>query len=126
MTAYDYIEKNYKYIAIFTNLDKEKDLEIHKRNLNREADEGFSGNWKIAKNRIFQKVLLYVRKNGQNKIYLADYLDREMITEPNGKIRWRVHFKNLKLIDTTSLHWGDFTESKSSQNPVRYIEKIQL
>jgi len=119
MTAYDYIEQNYKYIAIFTNLDKEKDLEIHKRNLNRESDEGFSGNWIIDKKRTFQKVLLYVRENGQNKIYLADYLDREII-EGN---RSRVYFKNLNFIDTTNLHWGDFTESKSSQNPIRYIEQ---
>ena len=119
MTAYDYIEKNYKYIAIFTNLDKEKDLEIHKRNLNRKANEGFSGNWIIDKKRTFHKVLLYVRENGQNKIYLADYLDRELI-EGN---RSRVYFRNLNFIDTTNLHWGDFTESKSSQNPIRYIEQ---
>ncbi len=119
MTAFDYIEPNYKYIAIFTNLDKEQNLAIHRKNLNRESEEGYSGNWIIAQNRIFQKVLLYVRENGQNKIYLADYLDRENI-ETN---RSRVYFKNLKLVDTTNLHWGDFTESKSSQSPIRYIEK---
>jgi len=119
MTAYDYLEKNYKYIAIFTNLDKEKDVEIHKKNLNRDANEGFSGNWVINKKRIFQKILLYVRENGQNKIYLADYLYRELIEEN----RSRVYFKNLNFIDTTDLHWGDFTESKSSQNPIRYIAK---
>ena len=119
MTAYDYMEPNYKYIAIFTNLDKEKNVEIHRRNLNREDKKGFSGNWIIASNRTFQKVLLYVRENGQNKIYLADYLDRELI-EDN---RSRVYFKNLRFIDTTNLHWGNFTESKSSQSPIRYIEK---
>ena len=123
MTASNYIDSNYTYIAIFTNFDKQQDVEIHRRNLNRDNTEGYSGNWVIDKNKIFQKVLLYVRENGQNKIYLADYLDREMIVEPNGKIRWRVHFKHLKLVDTTSLHWGDFMESKSSQNPIRYIEK---
>ena len=120
MTAYDYIEPNYQYIAIFTNLDKEENVTIHRKNLNRENIEGFSGNWKIAENRKFQKVLLYVRENGQNKIYLADYLDRQLVEEN----RSRVYFKNLKFIDTTDLHWGDFTESKSSQNPIRYIEMI--
>ena len=119
MTAYDYVESNYQYIAIFTNLDKEENVEIHRRNLNRDDKEGFSGNWVIAKNRIFQKVLLYVRENSQNKIYLADYLNRELIERK----RSRVYFKNLKFVDTTNLHWGDFTESKSSQSPIRYIEK---
>ena len=119
MTAYNYIEPNYKYIAIFTNLDDERYGVIRRKNLNRESKEGFSGNWIIAQNRTFEKVLLYVRENGQNKIYLADYLDRELI-EAN---RTKVYFKNLKLIDTTSLHWGDFTESKSSQSPIRYIKK---
>ena len=118
MTAFNYIEPNYKYIAIFTNLDKEKNVEIHRRNLNRDSKEGYSGNWIIAQNRTFQKVLLYVRENDQNKIYLADYLDREII-EAN---RSRVYFTNLKLVDTTNLHWGEFTESKSSQSPIRYIE----
>jgi hypothetical protein len=119
MTAFDYIEPNCKYIAIFTNLDNEQDLAIHKKNLNRESKKGYSGNWIIAQNRIFQKVLLYVRENNQNKIYLADYLDRENI-EAN---RSRVYFENLKFVGVTNLHWGDFTKSKSSQSPIRYIEK---
>ncbi|BDY13317.1 hypothetical protein [Hydrogenimonas cancrithermarum] len=119
MIAFDYIEPNYKYIAIFTNLDQENNQEIHKKNLNRDSREGYSGNWIISQNRIFQKVLLYVRENGQNKIYLADYLDREII-EAN---RSRIYFTNLKLVDTTNLHWGAFTESNNAQSPVRYIEK---
>ena len=117
MTVSDCIEPNYKYIAIFTNLDNEKDLEIHIKNLNLKDKNGYSGNWIIAKNRVFQKVLLYVRKNGQNKIYLADYLDRKIVEDR----RSRVYFNNLKYVDVTNLHWGDFTESRSSQNPVRYI-----
>lgn len=119
MTAFDYIEPNYKYIAIFTNLDNPHNLEIHKKNLNRESEEGYSGNWVIAQNRTFQKVLLYIRENGQNKIYLADYQDIALIE----KNRSRVYFKNLNLVGTTNLHWGDFTESRSSQSPIRYIER---
>ena len=42
MTAYDYIELNCQYIAIFTNLDKEENVEIHRRNLNREDKERFT------------------------------------------------------------------------------------
>lgn len=118
MTAFDYIETNYKYIAIFTNLDNQRNLEIHRKNLDIESEEGYSGNWIIAQNRTFQKVLLYVRENGQNKIYIADYLDRENI-EAN---RSRVYFKNLNFVGITNLNWGDFTESKSSQSPIRYIE----
>jgi len=117
MTAYDYIEPNYKYIAIFTNFDKVKDVQIHRKNLNREDIEGFSGNWRIAQNRSFQKVLLYVREDGQNKIYLADYLDRQLIE----KNRSRVYFKNLKFVDTTNLNWGDFTETPGLQSPIRYL-----
>jgi len=111
------IEPKYKYIAIFTNLDNDRNLSVHIANLDIESEEGYSGNWIIAQSRTFQKVLLYIRKEGQNKIYLGDYSNRENIEER----RSRIYFKNLKFIGITNLHWGDFTGSSNAQSPIRYF-----
>ena len=50
------------------------------------------------KTRVIEKIILYVREDGLNKIYIADYSYRELIEER----RSRVYFKNLEFIENTT------------------------
>ncbi len=115
MTLLNYIEPNYNYVAVFTNLDSdERDLIRKKISL---KPNGFTCCWKMTKEvKNIDKVILYIRENGINKIYTADYDDREKIREK----RYKILFKNLEFIENTSSNWMEFAHS---QNPVRYIVK---
>jgi hypothetical protein len=116
-----YIDSNYNNIAIFTNFDSLEYSDLRRRNLSLEK-EGYTGNWVIAKNRDIEKIVLYVREDGVNKIYLANYTYRENI---EGR-RYRVYFKNLKFVENTISNWKDFA---NTQSPIRYISlvpKLQL
>jgi len=110
-----YIDSNYSYIAIFTNFDGLEHTDLRRRNLSLNK-EGYSGNWIIAKTRVIEKIILYVREDGLNKIYIADYNYRELIEER----RSRVYFKNLEFIENTTANWREFS---NTQSPIRYIDK---
>ncbi len=110
-----YIKSNYNYIAIFTNLDGLDYGDLRRRNLLLEK-EGYSGNWVIAKTRDIEKIILYIRENGINKVYLADYSYRENI---EGR-RFRIYFKNLKFLESTTANWTEFA---NTQSPIRYIDR---
>ncbi len=115
MTLTKYIELDYNYIAIFTNLDGVEYTDLRSRNLLLEK-EGYTGNWVIAQTRDIEKIILYVRENRINKVYLADYSHRENI---EGR-RSRIYFKNLKFIERTTANWTEFAHT---QSPIRYIDK---
>lgn len=115
MTLTKYIELDYNYIAIFTNLDGLDYGDLRRRNLLLEK-EGYSGNWVIAKTRDIEKIILYIRENGINKVYLADYSYRENI---EGR-RFRIYFKNLKFLESTTANWTEFA---NTQSPIRYIDR---
>ncbi len=110
-----YIEENYKYIIIFTNLDSNQDTVVQRSNLCLEPS-GYTCCWKIAKSRKIEKVILYIREDGKNRIYKADYDYREHIE----KGRYKVYYKNLEFIEYTVANWKNFT---NSQSPIRYINK---
>lgn len=110
-----YITPNYNYIAIFTNFDGLENIDLRRRNLSLEK-EGYTGNWVIAQNRNIEKIILYVREKGINKVYLADYAYRKKI---EGR-RSRVYFKNLEFIENTTANWTEFS---NTQSPTRYIDK---
>jgi hypothetical protein len=114
---FNYIEEGYKYVAIFTNLDNPKYSKERKASLELNLNKkiGFTCCWEIAKSRKFDKILLYIRENNQNKIYIANYLNRESVIN-----RYKIYFDNLEFIDTTELNWKEFTDS-NAQNPVRYF-----
>ena len=114
MTATNYIDKNYNYIVIFTNLDH-GDVVTKKKNMSLDSN-GFTCCWVIAKSRKIEKILLYIREQGKNNIYHANYDYRENI---EGR-RYKVYFKNLKFIEYTSSNWVEFAHT---QNPLRYIDK---
>jgi len=114
MTATKYIDKNYSYIAIFTNLDH-GDVATKKKNMSLNIN-GFTCCWVIAKSRNIEKILLYIRENGINKIYHADYDYREHVE----KRRYKVYFKNLEFLENTSSNWMEFAHT---QSPIRYIDK---
>jgi len=108
----DYINKDDKYLIIFTHITNQNHPEFTNR-LN--LEEGYSGNWRIGNRRVFNKVMLYVRENNINKIYLADYIDKELLPNSN---RYRIYFNNVKLLDTIQENWVQFS---GGQNPIRYI-----
>jgi hypothetical protein len=116
MTMLNYMEPNYEYIAIFTNLDrgdvlrKKRDMALSK--------EGFTCCWKISATRKIEKILLYIRENNVNKIYHADYYDREIMTDDSN--RFKLYFKNLQFIENTNSNWKEFV---NTQSPVRYMKK---
>ena len=114
MTLLKYIESNYNYVAIFTNLDNDETGSIRK-NMSLETN-GFTCCWVIAKSRKIEKIILYIRENGINKIYTADYNYRENV---EGR-RYRIHYKNLEFLENTSSNWMEFAHT---QSPVRYIDK---
>ena len=110
-----YINPNYNNIAIFTNFDGLEYSDLRRKNLSLNT-AGYTGNWVIAKNRNIEKIILYIREDVINKIYIADYNYRENI---EGR-RYRIYFKNLKFIENTTANWKDFA---NTQNPIRYINK---
>jgi len=110
-----YINSNYNNIAIFTNFDGLEYSDLRRKNLSLNT-EGYTGNWVIAKNRDIEKIILYVREKGINKIYLANYNYRENI---EGR-RYRVYFKNLKFIENTTANWKNFA---NTQSHIRYVDK---
>ena len=111
-----YIDSHYNYIVIFTNFDGLEYGDLRRKNLLLEK-EGYSGNWVISQSRNIEKVILYLRENGMNKIYTADYNYRENIEER----RSRVYFKNLEFIENTTANWKEFA---NTQSPIRYIDKM--
>ena len=115
MELIKYIDSNYNYIAIFTNFDGLEHTDLRRRNLSLDK-EGYTGNWVIAKTRDIEKIILYLREDGINKVYLADYNYREQI---EGR-RSRIYFKNLKFIENTTANWTEFA---NTQSPIRYIDK---
>lgn len=110
-----YITSNYNYVAIFTNLDNFEYYDLRKKNLSLHI-EGYTGNWVIAKNRVIEKMILYIREKGINKIYTADF---SYLKKIEGR-RSRIYFKNLKFIENTNANWKEFA---NTQGPVRYIDK---
>jgi hypothetical protein len=117
MTALKYTEAKFNNIAIFTNLDNDEDGSI-RTNMSLLSD-GFTCCWVIAKSREIEKIILYIRENGINKIYKADYNYRENV---NGR-RYRIHYKNLKFIENTPSNWIEFAHT---QSPIRYIDKQKI
>jgi len=109
-----YTESKYNFIAIFTNFDGLEYSDLRRKNLLLD-NEGYTGNWVIAKSRKIEKILLYVREQGVNQVYLADYDYRETI---EGR-RSRVYFKNLSSLGTTKANWMEFA---NTQSPIRYID----
>jgi len=115
MEVEKYIEKGNNYIVIFTNFDNIQELGVHKSNLCLESN-GYTCCWVIAKSREIEKIILYVRENGENRIYKADYTYRENI---EGR-RYKIYYKNLEFIESSIANWQDFA---NTQNPIRYINK---
>lgn len=115
MELQKYINLNHNYIAIFTNLDSMEYHDLRRRNLSL-RQEGYTGNWVVSENRDIEKIILYVREKGINKIYSADYAYRKNI---EGR-RSRIYFENLKFIENTMANWKEFA---NTQGPVRYFNK---
>ncbi len=117
MIMLDYMEANYEYIAIFANLDT-GNIAIKKSNMSL-FEKGFTCCWKISATRKIEKILLYIRENNVNKIYHADYYDREIMTD-NSK-RFKIYFKNLQFIEDTNSNWKEFANA-NTHNPIRYMK----
>ncbi len=115
MLVLEYLEPDYKYAVIFTDLDKKKNLTARRKNLSLEK-EGSTCCWKISPKRKIEKIILYVREYGINKVYRGDYFCREKAE----KDRVKIFFKNLENIRSTDSNWVDFVDSRS---PVRYLIK---
>ena len=115
MLVLKYLEPDYKYAVIFTDLDKKKNLTARRKNLSLEK-EGSTCCWKISPKRKIEKIILYVREYGINKVYRGDYLCREKA----GNDRVKIFFKNLENRGSTHSNWIEFV---GSQSPVRYVEK---
>jgi len=103
-----HIDLNYNYISIFTNFDGLEYSDLRRNNLSL-VNEGYSGNWVISQTRDIEKVILYVRENGINKIYIADYNYRENIEERRSRVYCHnplvktMHFKCKALASTNVL-----------------------
>lgn len=113
-----------KRIAYITDIisDDERTIALFTRGLHlefRENGTGYSGNWVLDPERHFDKVVIYLRKDGGsevvNEIYLADFIWSE---GPVDARRYRVHFKNLHQVGVTEKHWKEFTNR--GVNPVKY------
>jgi hypothetical protein len=114
MKVLKYIEENYNYIVIFTNLDNGDNV-LKRKNMLLEIG-GYTCCWKISTLRKFKKIILYIRENGINKLYKADYDYKENVEDE----RYRIHYHNLEFLENTPYNWKEFA---NTQNPIRYIEK---
>jgi len=86
--------------------------------LNTSLDEktGFSCCWRIAEDRKFSKIVIYLKNT--KSIYLADFTHKEKTGS-----KYKICFTNTKKIGKTTLSWHDFVNSGvTMQNAMRYIE----
>ena len=113
MQMLNYTQSGKKYAAIFTNLDNDPTGSI-RENMSLESN-GYTCCWVIAKSRQFDKILLYIRENGRNNVYEADYNYREYIEAR----RYKVYYKNMIFLEETFSNWMEFA---GTQSPVRYVD----
>jgi len=117
MTIYNFIEQNIKYIVLSINFEHKKYGNDIKLNTNLDSKSGFSCCWNIGKDRVIQKVIIYLKHN--KEIYIADFIRKEQ--QNNG--RYKIYFENTKLIGLTTLNWKDFVNNGVGlRTSRRYIE----
>ena len=118
MTVYDFIEQDIKYLVLSINFEHPEFGDDIKSNTSLDETDGFSCCWRIGKNREFEKIIIYLKHNGE--IYLADFVNRERHDE-----RWKIYFTNTQLMGSTNLEWHDFVNNgQPMQNSMRYIESL--
>ncbi len=78
---------------------------------------GSTGIWKIDPAHQPEKVVIYNRHEGRNRVYMGDYL----ATIPSHEEgRFILQFWNWKEVGETDLDWPEF--SNGGANPIRYID----
>ncbi len=118
MTIYNYIKPNIEYLVLSINFGHSEFGDDIKSNTSLDKINGFSCCWPIGQNRKFEKIIIYLKHS--KEIYLADFLYKERYEK-----KWKIHFKNTKLIGSTNLDWKDFVnKGVSLQNSMRYIEVL--
>lgn len=89
-----------------------------------EDGTGESGVWRINKNNLVERVIIYFRNNSKNanEIYLGDFIQFLPSQEKGYENRFVVEFSGMKFVGTISANWNEFTETKQgSINPIKYI-----
>jgi 6-phosphogluconolactonase (cycloisomerase 2 family) len=107
MEAQSLLQENETAIAVFTKGSK---LQLHADNT------GTTGDWVVGGDLDVDKVIIYHRRDSDtNEVYLADFDG----VSAAGEGRYKIHFTNAKLMDSTDKSWSEF--AATGQNPVRYI-----
>ncbi|MFN8672353.1 MAG: leucine-rich repeat domain-containing protein [Candidatus Sericytochromatia bacterium] len=101
------LKDNFKALAVVTD---GRNLEINENGLSQ------TGIWKISEDRIFDKVIVFHKDNGQNKIYIGDYSHREIVED-----RYNIFFTNTKFVGLSAVNWTDFCEKEGSGFSICYL-----
>lgn len=116
MTIYDVIEPNVKYLVLSIDFEHSEHASEIKSNTSLSEKDGFSCCWRIAENRKFSKIVIYLKNN--KDIYIGDFTHKE-----KKDSKYKVCFTNTKKIGNTKLSWHDFVNNGvQMQNAMRYIE----
>jgi hypothetical protein len=76
-----------------------------------------TGNWPAGRDRTFDVVVIYLRQNMVNSLYLGDYVDTLQTPE---KRRVIFRLRNVREIGFTNSNWKHFADNGGF--PVRMIE----
>jgi hypothetical protein len=83
---------------------------------------GYSGNWRVRKDVRVDKVVVYVRKQFTNDVYVGDFVQLVASTEDHLPDRRAFKFVGMKYAGSTRKNWNEFTDAKhGAVSPVRYI-----
>jgi len=114
ITAAEIIPHGLVALVVFSRC---KNLELRKNGT------GWTGFWKIDREKQFEKVVLYLRNEAYgaefNTVYLAD---RISIQSSDKEGRSTVMLANVKNLGRTASNWFQFAEG--GPNPVRYVSGI--
>jgi hypothetical protein len=111
MKARDFIKPDEKVIVVFTNGT------LFERNP--DNDTGLTGDWKINPKHSIDRVVIYLRGEQANMLYIANHAGVEFV---EGK-RYKIKLAQVQYIGETDSNWSQFAETK--QNPIRYLSKSE-
>lgn len=112
MKARDFIKLDEKALVVFTNGTL---FEI-----NQDNNTGLTGDWKINPNRLIDRVIIYLRREQVNILYIANHAGVEFVEEK----RYKIKLDHVQYIGKTNLNWHEFAETGVC--PIRYFGSIHF
>jgi hypothetical protein len=77
---------------------------------------GLTGDWHINPSHSIDRVIIYVRGNQKNTVYIANHAGVEFIEENN---KYKIKLAHVQYIGKTDLNWNKFADTGTKA--IRYL-----